>query len=223
MAREIRMTPSSFDPSPPPRFSWKAALVVIVAIIAGVSAWIFYRIETWPERTAARVSQAFAELGHLQPRITIRDRVFFEQTKSVLELAVVSRETQVEREMEHEWLGSKKRIRLRGTYLVRAGFDLTQPFSVRVDGARIETKLPPPRILSVDSKDIEVMVFENGLWNKISPEELEGELRALPLLARQKAGEAGLQKEAFDAFAARVREKFAPEYEVDVKIAQPLD
>ena len=205
------------------RLSWKAVLVLIVAIVAGVGAWIFYRIETWPERTAARVSQAFAELGHLQPKITIRDRVFFEQTKSVLELAVVSRETQVEREFEHEWLGSTKRMRLRGTYLVRAGFDLTQPFSVKVDGRGIQTILPPPRILSVDSKDIEVTVFENGLWNKISPAELENELRALPLLARQKAGEAGLQKEAFDAFAARVRDKFAPDYQVEIRIASPLD
>ncbi len=198
-------------------------LIAIVAILAGVSAWIFYRIETWPERTATRVSRAFAELGHLQPKITIRDHVFFEQTKSVLELVVVSRETQVKREMEHEWLGSKKRLRLRATYQVRAGFDLTQPFSVRVDGTRIQTTLPPPRILSVDSKDIEVTEFDNGHWNKISAAELEGELRALPLVARQKAGEAGLQKEAFDAFAARVREKFAPDYQVEVKVAQPLD
>ena len=217
------MSSLSFDPPPRSRFSWKLVLVAIVAIIAGLSAWIFYRIETWPERTATRVSKAFAELGHLQPRITIKDRVFFEQTKSVLELAVVSRETQVEHEMEHEWLGSKKRIRLRGTYQIKAGFDLTQPFSVRVEGSRIETRMPPPRILSVDSKDIEVTVFENGLWNKISPAELENELRTLPNLARQKAGEAGLQKEAFDAFTARVRDKFAPEYQVEVKVAQPLD
>lgn len=217
------MSSLSFDPPPRSRFSWKLVLVAIVAIIAGLSAWIFYRIETWPERTATRVSKAFAELGHLQPRITIKDRVFFEQTKSVLELAVVSRETQVEHEMEHEWLGSKKRIRLRGTYQIKAGFDLTQPFSVRVEGSRIETRMPPPRILSVDSKDIEVTVFENGLWNKISPAELENELRTLPNLARQKAGEAGLQKEAFDAFTARVRDKFASEYQVEVKIAQPLD
>ena len=154
------MSPVALDLPPRSRFGWKATLIVIVAIIAGVSAWIFYRIETWPERTATRVSRAFAELGHLQPKITIRDRVFFEQTKSVLELVVVSRETQVEREMEHEWLGSTKRMRLRGTYQVRAGFDLTQPFSVRVEGSRIATTLPPPRILSVDSRDIEVTVFE---------------------------------------------------------------
>jgi hypothetical protein len=205
------------------RWSWKATLLAIVAIIAGLGAWIFYRIETWPERTATRISRAFAEIGHLQPKITVRDRVFFEQTKSVLELAVVTRETQVEREMEHEWLGSKKRIRLRGTYVVRAGFDLTQPFSVRVEGRKIETDLPPPKILSVDSKDTEVLVFENGLWNKIGAEELETELRALPVLARQKASEAGLQKEALETFTVRVRDKFAPDYDVSIRVTRPLD
>lgn len=209
----------------PPRRgpSWKVILLAICLAVLGTGAWIFHRLETWPERTAQRVSKAFAELGHLQPRITIRDRVYFEQTKSVLELAVVKRETSVERETEHEWLGSKKRIRLRGSYQVRAGFDLTQPFSVRVDGQRIHTELPAPKILSVDTVDTEVLVFENGLWNKISPTELESELRALPVLARQKASESGLQKEALDAFAARVRDKFAPDYEVEIVIPKPLD
>ena len=75
----------------------------------------------------------------------------------------------------------------------------------------------------MDSTDIEVSIFENGLWNKISPADLEGELRALPLLARQKAGEAGLQKEAFEALTTRIRDKFAPEYQVEVKVATPLD
>jgi len=205
------------------RWSWKATLLAIVAIIAGVSAWIFYRIETWPERTATRISRAFAEIGHLQPKITIHDRVFFEQTKSVLELAVVTKETKVEHLMEHEWLGSKKRIWLRGTYVARAGFDLTQPFSVRVEGRKIETELPPPKILSVDSTDTEVLVFENGLWNKIGAAELENELRVLPVLARQKASEAGLQKEALETFTARVRDKFAPDYDVTIRVTRPLD
>jgi hypothetical protein len=187
-------------------------------IAALLVVFVFYRIETWPGRTAREVSRAFAEVAHLQPRITVRDRVYFEQTTSVLELAVVSRETQVEREMEHEWLGSKKRIKLRGVYEVKAGFDLTQPFTVRVDDRTISTALPPPRILSVDQKEIEVLVFENGIWNRIRPEDVESEVRALPIVARQKAGETGIQKEALQLFEKRLREKFVPQYEIDFKV-----
>jgi len=204
------------------RLNWKATIVLLALIAALFAAFLFYRIETWPARTALNVSRAFAEVAHLQPRITVHDRVFFEQTTSVLELAVVSRETQVEREMEHEWLGSKKRIKLRGVYHVKAGFDLTQPFSVRVDDRTISTTLPPPRILSVDQQDIEVLAFENGIWNRIRAEDLEGEIRSLPILARQKAGETGIQQEALTLFEKRLREKFAPQYEIDFKVMPGL-
>jgi hypothetical protein len=200
------------------RLNWKATIVLLALIVALFAAFIFYRVETWPARTARDVSRAFAEVAHLQPRITVRDRVFFEQTTSVLELAVVSRETQVEREVEHEWLGSKKKIKLRGVYHVKAGFDLTQPFSVRIDERTISTTLPPPRILSVDQQDIEVLVFENGIWNRIRAEDLEAEIRALPILARQKAAETGIQKEALSLFEKRLREKFTPQYEIDFRL-----
>jgi hypothetical protein len=172
-------------------------------------------------RTARQVSKGFAEVAHLQPRITIRNRVFFEQTASVLELAVVSRQTQIERETEHEWLGSTKRIKLRAIFQVKAGFDLAQPFNVRVDDRRITTELPPPRILTVDQQDIEVLAFENGIWNRIRASDVEAEVRALPVLARQKASEAGLQKEALEIFTTRLREKFTPQYEVEVRIGPP--
>jgi hypothetical protein len=101
--------------------SWKAILLIIALALIGTGAWMYYRLETWPQRTAREVSRAFSELAGIQPRITVHDRVFMEQTSPVLELAVVTRETMVEREMEHEWLGSKKRIRLRATYSIRAG------------------------------------------------------------------------------------------------------
>ena len=204
-----------------PRLSWRAALVILALLVTGLCAFLFYRIETWPARTARQVSKGFAEVAHLQPRITIRNRVFFEQTASVLELAVVSRQTQIEREMEHEWLGSTKRIKLRAIFQVKAGFDLAQPFNVRVDDRRITTELPPPRILTVDQQDIEVLAFENGIWNRIRASDVEAEVRALPVLARQKASEAGLQKEALEIFATRLREKFTPQYEVEVRIAPP--
>lgn len=197
------------------------SLVLIALIIAGVIVFLLYRMETWPGRAARQVREAFGEVAHLQPRITVKERVFFEQTASVLELAVASRSTHVERELEHNFLGSTKRVRLSGTYDVRAGFDLTKPFNVTVQDRKVTVEVPPPRILSVDQTEIEVLSFENGLWNRVKPTDLEEELRALPLQARARATEGGLQKEALELFTKRLKERLAPQFEVEVKVASP--
>lgn len=204
---------------PSSRLSWKLVFLVVFLAVLGVGGWIYYRIETAPQRITRDVLRAFREVAGVAPQITYHDRVVFEQTKEALELAVVTRETAVEREMEHEWLGSKKRIRLRGTYVVKAGFDLHEHLVVRIDGRRIRVELPPPKILSVDQRDTEVLAFENGLWNRIEPAELEAELRALPALARKKAVQTGLPGEAVETFQKRLRDQFAPGY--DVQFGEP--
>lgn len=215
-------------PPPTPRkprqwLSWKLCLLLGFFAALGAGGWIFYRIETWPERTTNRILKVFREVAQLQPQVTVHDRVVFEQTKAALELAVVTLETEVEREMEHEWLGSRKRIRIRGTYVVKAGFDLLERFAVKIDGRHITITLPQPKILSVDPKDTEVLVLENGLWNKITPEDLEGEIRALPDLARKKAVETGLNKEALEMLTKRLMEELTPAYEIEfAPLPQPL-
>ncbi|MHA3775682.1 DUF4230 domain-containing protein [Verrucomicrobiota bacterium sgz303538] len=201
------------------RMGCAAAMALAILIVALLGGYVFYRLESWPMRTARELREAFGEVAQVQPKITVNNRVVFEQTASVLELAVVSRPTQVEREMEHEWLGSKKHIKLRGTYQVRAGFDLTKPFSVKLEDNKMIVEIPPPRILSVDQVDAEVLALDNGYWNKIQPQDLETELRALPLLARQKATETGLQREALEALTKRLKERFSPQYDVEVRVA----
>ena len=197
------------------------SLVLVALIVAGLIAFILYRVETWPARAAKQVREAFGEIAQLQPKITVKERVFFEQSASVLELVVASRTTHVEREFEHEWLGSRKRMRLNGSYDVRAGFDLTKPFNVTVQDTKVIVEVPPPRVLSVDQKNIEVLAFENGLWNKVAPEDLETELKALPLQARAKATEAGLQKEALELLTKRLKERLEPQFQVEVKVQTP--
>lgn len=209
--------------SRPPRLGCGAAVVFIVLILALLAAFFFYRAEQWPVRAAKQVRQAFAEIGQIQPRVTIRDRVVFEQTASTLELAVATRETQVERETEHAWLGSTKRIKLRGVYRVRAGFDLTKAFNVRIEGSRVIAEIPPPKVLGADQVDVEVRSFQHGIWNKIHPEELEAELRTLPQMARLKAAEHGLQQEALESFTRQLREKLGPDVQVEVRVMETLE
>ena len=193
-----------------------ALIVLILAVLAG---FIFFRAETWPGRTAEQSTtelerlgrdarDTFVRLAHLQPRVTVNNRVYLEQTTTLAELSVIERQIEVEHEMLHSWAGSTKRIKLHGTFSVKAGFDLRKKFTVQISPKEILLELPHAQILSVEQKQVEVLAFENGYWNRISPNDIENELAALPQLARQKS--VALPTEAERIFTQQLLEKFHP-------------
>jgi hypothetical protein len=189
------------------RISWPVAFTLVALLIAMVVAIIFWRIETWPARTAQQstaeleklgkdLRSAFIDIAHLQPRIRINNRVYMEQTTPVSELVVLSRRIEVEHELLHTWVGSSKRVKLHGTFIVKAGFDLQQNLSVDILPNEIIVQLPHARILGIEQEQMDVLAFENGLWNRISGQDMQSELSILPELAREKAAESDLPAEA---------------------------
>ncbi len=208
---------------PPRRLHWPLAFVLIFLILALLGAFLFYRVDTWPGRTiesgvtrleevGRKARDTFIELAHLQPRVTVNSRVYLEQTKSVAELAVLARRVQVEHEMMHRWAGSTKRIKLHGTYLVKAGFDLRKKFTVDVRPEEIVIEMPHAQILSVEQENVEVLTLENGLWNRISPGDIQAQLAALPRDARARA--ADLPAGAEETLTRQLLEKFRPDQPV---------
>ena len=189
------------------RFSWPVALTLIVLILVAAGLFLFFRFETWPARTARQgtaelerlgrdLRSAFVDIAHLQPRITINSRVYLEQTTPTSELTILSRRVEVEHELQHSWAGSSKRVKLHGTFAVKAGFDLRQDLSVDVRPEEIVVQLPHAQILGVEQEKVDVLAFENGLWNRISGEDVQAELALLPQLAREQAAAGGLPAEA---------------------------
>ena len=189
------------------RISWPVAFTLVALLIAMVVVIIFWRIETWPARTAQQstaeleklgkdLRSAFIDIAHLQPRITINSRVYMEQTTPVSELVVLSRRIEVEHELLHTWVGSSKRVKLHGTFIVKAGFDLQQNLAVDIRPNEIIVQLPHARILGIEQEQVDVLAFENGLWNRISGQDMQSELSILPDLAREKAAEGDLPAEA---------------------------
>ena len=226
---EFRQNPPAPEKRPRPLGCPLAAVIALI-ILALLASFIFYRLETWPGRTldrsATRLEQlgrkardTFVELAHLQPKVTVNSRVYLEQTTTVAELAVLARRVEVEHEMLHTWAGSTKRIRLHGTYLVKAGFDLRQRFTVNIRPNEIVIELPHARILSVEQEEVEVLTLENGFWNRISPDDVQAQLAALPQQARAKA--AALPAEAEHTFTRQLLEKFRPEQPVRAIFAAP--
>ncbi len=159
------------------------------------------------ERLGTKVRDAFVDLAQLQPRVTINNRVYFEKTSAVAELATLSRRVEVEHEFEHTWAGSTKRVKLHGTFNVKAGFDLRQNVSADVREDSIAVQLPHATILGVEQEQVEVLELENGFWNRISAEDLQSELALLPKLAREKAKMSGLTSEAEAALRKQLEER----------------
>ena len=208
--------PDSFRPRR--RFSWPLALTLVAFIVAALVALIFLRLESWPARTAKQstaelervgrdVRDAFVEVAHLQPRITINNRVYLEKTTATAELAILSRQIEVEHELLHTWAGSTKRVKLHATFVAKAGFDLQHDVAVDVQPSEIMIQLPHASILGLEQKQIEVLAFENGFWNRISAADLDNELATLPELARQKAAESGILAEAEAALQKQLDER----------------
>src|SRR4029079_8255225 len=191
----------------PYRVTWPMALALVALIIAATILVIVWRLESWPARTARQstaelerlgknLRAAFVDIAHLQPRITINDRVYMEQTTPVSELVVLSRRIEVEHELLHTWAGSSKRVKLHGTFIAKAGFDLRKGLSIDIRPNEIMVQLPHAQILGVEQQQVDVLAFENGLWNRISGQDVQSELSVLPELAWKTAAQSELPAEA---------------------------
>jgi hypothetical protein len=192
------------------RISWPVALTLVALVIAAVVVIIFLRLESWPARTAHQgtaelerlgkdLRAAFVDVAHLQPRITINNRVYLEQTTATTELSILSRRVEVEHEFQNTWAGSSKRVKVHATFAVKAGFDLGQDLSVDVRPEEIVVQVPHAQILGVEQEQLDVLEFENGFWNRISATDVQNELSVLPRLAREKAAATNLPDQAEQA------------------------
>jgi hypothetical protein len=190
------------------RISWPLAFVFIVLIVIAAGVFIFWRLESWPARTIGQGTEdlerlgndlrsAFIDIAHLQPRITVNSRTIVDEAASpTAELAILTKQLKVKREFLHTWAGSSKRIKLSGTFLAKAGFDLRQDVTVDVRPDEILIRLPHAQIVGIEEKNVDVLALENGLWNRISGNDLQNELAQLPEMARRQAEEVSLPAEA---------------------------
>jgi Protein of unknown function (DUF4230) len=209
----------------PYRVAWPIALTLLALSVAMTILIIFLRLESWPARTARQstaelerlgknLRAAFIDIAHLQPRITINDRVYMEQTTPVSELVVLSRRIEVEHELLHTWVGSSKRVKLHGTFIAKAGFDLRKDLSIDIRPDEIIVQLPHAQILGVEQQQVDVLAFENGLWNRISGQDVQSELSVLPELAWKKTAESELPAEAEETLQKQLEQR--------IHTAQPL-
>ncbi|MBV9010014.1 MAG: DUF4230 domain-containing protein [Verrucomicrobia bacterium] len=214
-------------PIPRRHFSWSLAFTVLGLALIAAGLFVFERCTSLPgraarttaeqmERVGRDVRDAVVDIARLQPRVTINNRVYFEQTSPIAELALVSQRLEVEHEFSHTWAGSTKRLKLHGTFTARAGFDLRQEFSVNVQPQKTIVRLPHAQILGVQQEMIDVLVFENGYWNPISGADVQAELAALNRLANEQARATSLPAQAEQMFQAELMTRLPSREKVHV-------
>jgi hypothetical protein len=184
-------------------------LLLVLVFLAVTGKLIVDQVASWPARLtnsvsnqasadAGKIRDAFVELFQLQPKISVNETAVFDQTKTALELVVLDRDTDITRDSEETWFGSTKTIRIHARYRVKAGFDLSKKLEVTVVGQEVNVSVPKATILSVEPLSLSVDELNDGLWNKIQPQDIDRELQKMPEMARAKA--ASLPDEAEQTF-----------------------
>jgi hypothetical protein len=197
-------------------FNWALAFTIIGLSAIAAAVFVFNRCAALPGRTTKEtvdqmerfgrdLRDAIVQITQLQPRVIIKNRVYFEQTSPIAELALISQKLEVEHEFLHTWAGSTKRLRLHGTYTAKAGFDLRKEFSVTVTPETTVVRLPHAQILGVEQNAVELLAYENGFWNPISGADVQAELLTLGKLARDRAAARNLSAEAEESFRTQLK------------------
>ncbi len=157
---------------------------------------------------ARRIADGVARRLQFRPEVRVDRVTVVEGVAPVLELVTLRRDFRHEYEWEHQWLGSTKRLRLRGTFAAKAGFNLQEGFRLEVDSRDlgVQAEFPGPRLLGVEMTGYEAEE-EEGLWNRLSPEERTEAVNALLASARAAADRDGkLTTEAQQMFEQQLGE-----------------
>ena len=160
--------------------------------------------------TAKRIGKDIDDVIHFRPKITIGQKSVVEASKELAEISLVEKSFEHAYIWEHTWLGSTKRIKLKGHFIAKAGYDLTKPFSIDIseDGMTIRTTMPPAKINSLEQIDIDVLQDENGIWNKITAQERQNAMNAFLADAKKALYQTSLLADADAALMTSLEKIF---------------
>jgi hypothetical protein len=165
--------------------------------------------------TVDHIRDAFSAVLHVQPQVTINQRVLLSQTAPIAELAVVTKEELVTIGFdEHlEVLSmqiplTEKKLTAEATFRLKAGFDLRKPFLVTIDPAmhELHATMPRAQILSVEQIGDLRLKGDDAMLNKVTDADRTQILSSLNDAAHNAAENSGLNGEAEQQVTARLNE-----------------
>lgn len=190
-------------------------ICLILITLTGI-AWFALRSCTAAvDHTIGNLRDAFAQVLRVEPQITVKQRVVLTQTAPIAELAVVTKEELITIGLnEHlEVLSvqiplTEKKLTAEATYRLKAGFDLREPFSVKIDPVThaLHATMPHAKILSVEQIGDLSYHGEDATFNRITDDERTQILSSLNAAAHDAAEKSSLKTEAEQQVARRLKE-----------------
>jgi hypothetical protein len=188
-----------------------AAALVTLAITMLLAWRTTVSVTEESRRLAATIAAEFDRALKITPEVRVNSIVVVSPSAPIAELVVLEKKAVVRHTWSQTWLHSTKRLEIEATFTAKAGFDLTEPFRIHVDPvtSNVEANLPSPKILSLGMSDVRVLTDEDGLWNKLTPEDRTAAFQALEKQARRQFADSPLLAETVDEAKKRIRDIIA--------------
>jgi hypothetical protein len=193
-------------------------ICLVLLTLAAVCFFFLRACTTAANSTIDRVASAFSEVLHVQPKVTVDQRVVLTQTAPIAELAVATKEELVSIALdEHlEVLTmqiplTEKKITASATYRLKAGFDLREPFSVDIDPKThlLRASMPHAKILSVEQVGDMSYQGDDAWLNHITDTDRSEILTDLNTAAHDAAEKSSLKLDAENQVSQRLNEILA--------------
>lgn len=186
-------------------------LAVLIATAAGSIYWLVYKGPVSSAESTlkigGRIVDRLAEITQIRPKLVIGEKTVIESSQQIAELAVTKKSYSHTYRWEHSFVGSTKRMEIKGDFVAKAGYVLKSPAELRFsqDGSRMTIVLPEASVLSNEMTRYETLKDEDGLWNKLSTEDRERAINVLKLSADRFLRESGILKEADDSMMEHLK------------------
>jgi len=191
------------------RSSWLWALFGGLSLLTVAGFASFYYFVSKP--TAAPVHRlAEALSGVFGTEVKVSGSTAVLEKSEIGELALVQRKTQAITKFETTWMGSNKLLIVRGDFLVKAGFDLSEGGQWGILEGKVNGPLPRGKVLSCEQiGELEIYYAESGSLNRLSPQDHATAFNYLKNQARHDAERSDIGKEAEKALLRRINDRLS--------------
>lgn len=197
-------------------------LLITLIIVGTIAAYVV--VVVIPTQLTQRAYKAAQTLGEdfrkafqFTPEVIVDKTVVLNQQTEVFELAVLSQNFEHRYSWTHSWLGSTKKIDIRGSFDAKVGFDLHQKFVLTVQDEKVIISLAAPVVLSVEPKGDIRYQDENGIWNWVNLDDRTKATNMFIVDARNYAEQADFVQDAKVKMEERLETFFKP-YGKEVEI-----